>query len=176
LRDPNQPRGWGSHRLHAENGPAIAWPDGWGLYVDHGVQMPFDVGHDRSRLTVARIDAEQNAEVRRVMIKWYGVDRYMRDSGARVVHQDLDQLGNPRRLLWRDQPGDEPIVTIEVTDSTPQDDGSLKKYMLRVNPLMYGGRAGRECHAAVASTWRFKSDKTKPFFKTPDEYRPLVET
>jgi hypothetical protein len=172
----NNLRGFGSHRLHADNGPAISWPDGWGLYVDHGVRMPFDVGHDRRKLTVARIDAEVNAEVRRVMIKWYGVDRYMRDCGAQVVHEDCDQLANPRRLLWRDQPGDEPIVLIEVTDSTPQADGSLKKYILRVDPKAYGGRAGRECHAAIASTWRHRSDPTKLMFKTPESYCPLVET
>jgi hypothetical protein len=163
-------------RLHSENAPAIRYPDGWAIHAVHGVRMPGELVEDHSKITVARIDTESNAEVRRVLIGWYGVDRYMRDSGARVVHADNDPLGNPRRLLWRDLPGDEPIVMVEVTDSTPQPDGHRKIYTLRVDPKAYGGKAGRECHAAIASTWRHKGDANKLFFAKPEAYQPVVET
>ena len=115
-------------------------------------------------------------KVRRVLIGWYGMDRYLRDSGAVVVHEDLDALGNPRRLFRRDQADDEPIVAVEVTDSTPLPDGQRKKDTLRVDPSQYSGRAGRECHAAIASTWRKKADHSVLMFSSPENYHPAIET
>ena len=176
LSDPNRARGWGSHRMHAESAPAIAWPDGWSLYFHHGMQMPTELAEDHSKITVERIDAERNAEVRRVLIGWYGLARYVQDSGSIVVHADQDQYGRDRRLLRRELADDEPIVVVEVTNSTAEPDGSFRKYHLRVDPNAYDGRAGRECHAAIASTWRTKSDTSKFGFKRPEDYRPEVET
>ena len=31
-----KPQGWGSHQLHREDGPAIAWGDEWALHFEHG--------------------------------------------------------------------------------------------------------------------------------------------
>lgn len=176
LVDPTRSRGWGSHRLHSETGPAVGFQDGWGVYAIHGVRVPAYVVEHPETITTALIDAEQNAEVRRVMIDRYGADRYVRDSGAHVVHSDLDQYDRPRRLLRKEVPDDEPIVMVEVTNATREPDGHLKKYMLRVDPNAYGGRAGRECHAAIASTWRRKGDTSQLMFAKPEDYAPLVET
>jgi hypothetical protein len=163
-------------RPHSDNGPALRYRDGYSLYASHGVRVPTDLGVDHSKITVARIDAEQNAEVRRVLIGWFGMDRYLRESGATVVHEDFDALGNPRRLFRREQPDDEAIVAVEVTDSTPVPDGEARKYVMRVDPTKYDGRAGRECHAAIASTWRRKDDLSKMMFARPEDYAPVGET
>jgi len=162
-------------RLHAENAPAFRWL-GVDDYWHHGVLMPSNLAADKSLITAARIDAETNAEVRRVLIEWFGVALYVRESGAGIVHADVDQYGRPRRLLRRDVPGDEPIVMIEVTNSTAEPDGSFRTYMLRVDPNAYGGRASRECHAAVASLCRRKSDRAQLYFKRPEDYAPRIET
>jgi hypothetical protein len=38
-------------------------------------------------------------ELRRIIIEALGPDRFYRDVDAKVVHQDIDGAGNPRRLL-----------------------------------------------------------------------------
>lgn len=161
LADPNRPRGWGSHRLHHDTRAAVSWADGWGVYAVHGVRIPFERRHiveSPGRITVAEIEAETNAELRRVLIERYGTERYVVDSGATVVHSlpaDYPVAGlRTARLLRKDVRDDEPIVYVDVLNSTPEPDGTHRRYMLRVDPSAYGGDAARNAHAAVASTWR----------------------
>ncbi len=170
------------NRPHCTTGPFCRWRDGFALYAVHGVRVPWDIIEDNSSITVKRIEAEQNAEVRRVMIGLYkggrdvggGPAAYLADSGARVVHEDKDMLGADRRLLWKDVAGDEPIVMIDVRNSTQDPDGTWKRYQLRVDPSAYSGRAGRECLAAIASTWRDVDGSM--LFARPEDYQPCVET
>jgi len=172
-------------RLHCETGPAIAYPDGFGVWAWHGVRVPRDVietGADE--LTIGRVLEERNAEVRRVLIERMGHARYLAKSGARQVGRD--DWGT----LWRaERHDDTPIVVVEVVNSTPEPDGSARTYHLRVHPafgedrtevavpLVTLGDDGRELrrrtvtvprtpHAAIAST----------FGLTPTEYQPAEQT
>jgi hypothetical protein len=141
-------------------------------------------------LSVPRIESEQNAEVRRIMLSRYGQDRFLRDSGAELVSQD--ECG----LLYRKElADDEPLVMVRVLNPTPEHDGTLneaqarkafgdamvdanlstmqrigfalrgsrpkfKEYFLRVPPTMQTARE------AVA--WTFEQD--------PKTYRPELQT
>src|SRR4029077_16694720 len=115
------------------------------------------------RITVAKIDGETNAEIRRVMIERYcfghevsGAGAYLRDAGAKRLDHD-EQFGT----LWRREViGDEPIVMVEVINRSPEPDGHFRHYFLRVPPDIAGS------HAAVAWT----------FGKTPKTYHPLIES
>jgi hypothetical protein len=150
-------------RLHCNTGPACAYPDGWAIYAVHGVRVPRYVIEEPARIDVARIGAETNAEVRRVMIERYrhgenvsGSAAYVRDSGAKRLDHD-ERFGT----LWRrDLPNDEPIVMIEVINSTPEPDGRFKRYWLRVPPDT------KTAHEAVAWT----------FGVPAKDYAPAVET
>jgi hypothetical protein len=116
-------------RLHREDGPALQYPDGWGIWAWHGVRVPQDVIERPETITVEQIEHERNAEVRRVLITRYGQDRYLRDSGAQQLHRD--EWG----ALWRKElAGDEPLVMVQVTNSTAEPDGTYKDYFLRVQP------------------------------------------
>ena len=165
-------------RLHSLSGPACAYPDGWGIYAVHGVRVPADIIEDRASLTVARIDAEENAEVRRVMIDLYGSKKYLTDSGAAVVQEckaDHYIVGlRSARLLRKEVKDDEPILMIDLLNSTPEPDGSVKRYLLRVDPNAYDGEASRDCLAAVASTWRNADGSLA--FKRPQDYQPIFES
>ena len=165
-------------RVHNLSGPACAYPDGWAIYAVHGVRVPADIIEDRSTITVARIEAETNAEVRRVMIDLYDPKRYLADSGAVVVQElpvDHYLIGlRTARLLRKEVPNDEAIIMVDVLNSSPEPDGTVKRYQLRVDPNAYDGAASRDCLAAVASTWRNADGSL--VFERPQDYSPVFES
>ena len=172
------------HRPHNDAGPSHRWRDGWSLWYIHGVRVTEQIVMHPETLTAAQIDAEENAEVRRVMLERFGMSRYILESGAKPQHQDEFGI-----LYRRELANDEPIVMVRVLNSTPEPDGSLsmeeamqvfgeakvkrqltilgwdkparwKEYWLRVPPNM------QTAHEAVAWT----------FGKTPATYNPDWET
>lgn len=156
LADPGVPRGWGSHRLHREDGPAVVWPDGWGVWAWHGVRVPQRVIEQPDTLSPAEILGESNAEVRRVMMERFGPDRLLRETDAELVDDD-GEFGK----LWRlPVDGDEDLVMVEVVNSTLEPDGSAKDYWLRVPP---GVGSARE---AVAWTFDVPADLYQPTVQT----------
>jgi hypothetical protein len=141
--------------LHAADGPAIAYPDGWEIWAWHGVRVPHWVIATPERLTVAHIQTQRRNDVRRVMIERYGVERYVQDAGALKVASD--EFGT----LWRcPLLGDEPLVMVEVVNATPEPDGSFRNYWMRVPPNM---RTPRE-----AIAWTFGVDA--------HDYDPTIQT
>jgi hypothetical protein len=130
-------------RLHCADGPSIAWGDGWSLWHWHGQAIAQRIIEQPESITVAEIDAEFNAELRRVMIERYGTARYVRDSGAVEVDVWTDEAGQPVRLLRRDVPDDEPIVMLHLINSTVDPDGQRREYWRRVPPTMRSAWAAR---------------------------------
>ncbi|WP_416968823.1 DUF6745 domain-containing protein [Streptomyces sp. 4F14] len=124
-------------RLDRGDGPALAFPDGFALCAWRGMPVPPDFLDELRTLVPQRIQAEENAELRRVMLEFYGYERYLADSGAKPVHRD--ETG----VLWRIEMGiDEPVVMVEVVNSTPEPDGSRNVYWLRVPPRTRTAREG----------------------------------
>jgi hypothetical protein len=118
----------GLRRMHNATGPALR-SDVENLYFWHGVMVPAFVVTKPEWITLKHIGDEENAEVRRVFIERYGLSRYLLDSGAKKLGED--EFGE----LYRTEiPGDEPLVMVKVLNSTPEPDGSLKPYFLRVHP------------------------------------------
>jgi hypothetical protein len=143
------------NRPHSSDGPSHRWRDGWELYYWHGVRVTQQIVMEPQTLTIEQVRAEENAEVRRVMIERMGHERYLRECGATLAHED--RYGK----LWRaPRPDDTDIVMVEVINSTPEPDGSRNRYMLRVPPTT------QTAHEGVAWT----------FGKTVAEYAPRVET
>jgi hypothetical protein len=141
-------------RLHSE-GAALAYADGYQLWAWRGMPIPPSLAAELPTLTCDRIRAEPNAELRRVLLEHYGYDRYLRESGARQLH--TDDTG----VLWHlDLPNDEPLVMVQVVNSTPEPDGTSRIYWLRVPPQTRTAREG------VAWT----------FGLTADEYQPRMQT
>ena len=138
-----------------DTGPALLYPDGFGIWAIHGVRVPQRVIEAPTTITAQEVAAEQNVAVRRVMIERMGTARYLREAGA--VKVNTDDWGT----LWSlDSPGDERIVMVEVLNSTPEADGSFSTYWLRVPP------ATRTAHAAVAWT----------FGESVETYAPVIQT
>lgn len=160
-------------RLHSLSGPALAYGDGFVKYMVHGIEVePSIIKDPVDALTPRRIENEHNAEVRRTLLELYGSERYLRQTGARVIHE-----GRHGRKLWWRMPSEnrvhrgmeadsiftnsnEPLVMVEVKNSTPEPDGSIKTYFLRVAPHI--------TNADVAVAWTFGL--------TLEEYEPFQET
>jgi hypothetical protein len=158
--------------LHCEDGPAVAW-EGYGIYAVQGVTVPEWIIERPGDITAASIDAEQNAEVRRIMMDRYGIARYVADGGWSVVDESLDPLGNPRRLLGKDG-----MLLVEMTNSTVDADGSKRIYHVFVHPELrplpdpedpegtLGEPQELTAHNAIASTFGVRGE----------DYHPDVET
>jgi hypothetical protein len=142
-------------RLDRSDGPALAFPDGFALYAWRGMPVPGEFLRELESLSAARIRAEDNAELRRVMLEHYGYDRYLDETGAVPVHKD--ETG----VLWRiAMPDDEAVVMVEVVNSTPEPDGTSRTYWLRVPP---GTKTAKE---GVAWTFGLTAETYEPVRQT----------
>ncbi|MFB4420192.1 DUF6745 domain-containing protein [Streptomyces sp. QL37] len=142
-------------RLDRGDGPALAYPDGFALYAWRGMPVPVEFLDGLANLTPERIRAEENAELRRVMLEYYGYDRYLAESGAEPVHRDESGI------LWRiAMEGDEDVVMVEVVNSTPEPDGTHRVYWLRVPPRTRTAKEG------VAWTFGIEGDAYAPVRQT----------
>lgn len=144
--------GW----LHGESTAAVRYLDGCALYAWHGVRVYPRIILDPGSITLAEIDSPRaDPEIRRIKIARYGQGRYLKASGARLIHQD------ERGVLWRkERPGDSPLVMVEVRNCTPEPDGALKSFLLRV-PVSIN-------RASDAVAWTFGMDAAS--------YAPVLET
>ena len=99
----------------------------------------------------------ENAEMRRVAIEALGPDRFFSEARAKIIHEDIDGIGNRRRLLRVRVSGARRgyLQAVEVTCPTT---GHI--YHLGVPQNV------RACQEAVASTFGLKAD----------EYRPVRES
>jgi len=142
-------------RLHRSDGPALRFGGGFELHAWGGTPVPADFIGSLGSLSSGQITREENAELRRVMLEYYGFDRYLNDTGATPVSRD--ETG----VLWRiDMPGDEPVAMVEVQNATQEPDGTSRTYWLRVPPFLQTAREG------VAWT----------FGLTAEEYLPVKQT
>ncbi|MCT4353304.1 hypothetical protein M5362_09190 [Streptomyces sp. Je 1-79] len=142
-------------RLDRGDGPALAFRDGFALYAWRGMAVEEEFLAGLGGLTPERIRAEENAELRRVMLEYYGYERYLDESGARPV--DRDETG----VLWRiELADDEDVVMVEVVNATPEPDGTFRTYWLRVPPGTATAREG------VAWTFGFDAAAYEPVVQT----------
>jgi hypothetical protein len=155
--------------LHNDHGPSIAYRDGYKMFHVHGVQVTEKVVKDD--FTWEDIEKEQNAEVRRIMLERYTAERYLKECGAKLVHED--RFGKLwERRIPNDSVDEGRIMFVELLNSTPEPDGSIKTYFLRVDPNAYGGL--KTAHAAVASMYR--DSEGGLIFDKPEKYSPVRET
>ena len=147
--------GFPVHRLHATDGPALRYRDGWAVYAIHGVRVPERVVVQPETITAREVLAERNVEVARVMREQMG-PRFVAEANPTFIHEDTDSRGNRRRLLDIAAPNvpDRRIVLVEVICPS-----TGRVYLNRVPPTV------RTCVEAVA--WRVGVDV--------ERYRPLVE-
>jgi hypothetical protein len=140
--------------LHNETGPAVKFRDGYSAWEVEGVRVTEKVV--TRDFNAQDIQNEQNAEVRRIMLRFYGEGKYIEEIGAKMVQED--KYGQLFRVEFSD---DEPICMVRVVNATPEPDGTGNRIYFIEVPDGF-----ETAHAAVAWT----------FHQTPETYDPLVET
>jgi hypothetical protein len=164
-------------RIHCETGPAIAYPDGFKIYAIHGTRISDYIIDAPEQITVERIEAEPNAEIRRIMVDRYkngselsGAGAYLIDSGSEVLDDD-EKYGTLYRRYRMD---DTPLIMVRVTNNTVEPDGTVRQFFLRVHPelrpMMWNKQLGAPqamtARNAVASTWGMRGEEFLPEART----------
>ncbi len=128
------PDGWGSHRLHREDGPAISWRDGWSLHYWHGTRVPADLV-EGDGWTADRVLREPNSEIRRCAVEklasTQGWQRIVADLRCPQVGDTVPDPGNPGQTLslYRlEQVYDEPVGLLLMTNGTVERDGTRHEF------------------------------------------------
>ncbi len=122
----------GEERLHADDGPAVRYPDGFTVHAWHGTRVPSWVFDD---LSVERITAETNVEVRRCAIERIGWPAFVEQAALRLVSSARDP-GNPgAELRLYDLPYQRwgrPTRLLLAIKGSVERDGTRRQYGLRV--------------------------------------------
>src|SRR5919199_1116434 len=99
------------NRLHAEGEPAIEFADGWNFYYYHGVRLPEKYGQVHPNQWQSQwLLAEENAELRRVLIQGIGYDRIIQELEAKQIDSWQEYA-----LLQIDKADVEPICLLKMT-------------------------------------------------------------
>jgi hypothetical protein len=123
-------------RLHCETGPAIVYPDGWGVYAWHGTRVPADLIEKVWGL--GEIFAEPNSEIRRCAIEKIGWDAFIEESGLKVIASAPDPGNTPHHIALYDLPDtlsdlfDVDARILLCTNGTIEPDGTRRRFGLPV--------------------------------------------
>jgi hypothetical protein len=141
-------------RLHAADGPALSYRDGWSVHAWKGVLVPAWIIDRPERINVRSIAANHDPQIRRCMIDILTPQRFIAEGGAYRVSQD--EIGT----LWRQRWRWEAWAAVEVVNGTAELDGTHKHYFLQVPPTV---RSARE---AVAWTYGLTEQRYRPKLRT----------
>lgn len=154
-----------AQRLHGENGKALEYRDGWGVYAWHGYRLSGKnvwIIEDKASITPELIEAEPNAELRRIMLEIYGYENYLTQRKTKVVAED-ELHGQTRRLLEFTL-GNEPVRVIEVNNGSLEPDGTRRKFILGC--VHRNGRYPDTPHEAVAWSYGINPKIYKELLRT----------
>ncbi|WP_347593071.1 DUF6745 domain-containing protein [Acrocarpospora sp. B8E8] len=121
---------WGDNgevRLHAPDGPAIRYADGFEVHAWHGVEVPSWVITDPD---VQRIDRESNIEIRRCAIERIGWPSYIEQARLWLLAAAPDP-GNPGAELRLYDMRKDTRVLLAINGSVERD-GTRRQYGLTV--------------------------------------------
>ncbi|MDE2102883.1 MAG: hypothetical protein KGL39_36905 [Patescibacteria group bacterium] len=117
-----------------------------------GVQVTEKIA--RREFTVADALAENNVEVRRIMLGLLPADAVVSSGALKEIHRDdFGVLYCDDASSWR---GRNALMLVKVVNSTPEPDGTFKDYYLRVPPDM------RTAKQAVAWTFGMSVEQYQP--------------
>jgi hypothetical protein len=134
-----------ARRLHAIDGPALRYRDGYSLYAWKGQRIPAEYIEQRATRSAADVLNEQNAEMRRILMEIYvdvhGPRAMLAAMDAKLIAEDTEH-GRPRRLY--DIRGHRYLA---VVNGSLEPDGSRREFLLGAHP------EAATPHEAVAASY-----------------------
>lgn len=113
---------------HCETGAAIAWTDGFGAYTLHNIHVEARFLLQPETITVKDILAQTNAEIRRVLIEKYGMEKFLKDGEYKEFAKDsYGVLYENPKIDSEDTMGLRRLLRLE--DSTPDERGVREVYI-----------------------------------------------
>jgi hypothetical protein len=132
-------------RLHAADGPALRYRDGYSLYAWKGQRIPAAYIEQRATRTAGDVLGESNAELRRILMDIYAVehgsDAMLQAMDAKLLSEDMYH-GRPRRLY--DIAGHRYLYVI---NGSLEPDGTRRQFLLGAHP------EAATPHEAVAASY-----------------------
>lgn len=93
-------------RAHCATGPAIAYPDGWSVYLWHGIRVPEEWILHPADMDPVKVINWPNIEQRRAAMEIMGWERVLTGLDAKVINEDPDpQIGTLLEADLPDAPG-----------------------------------------------------------------------
>ena len=90
-----------SGKLHSETRKALEYPDGWWLYIIHGVRFDEELWRKIAygKITAQEVLGLKNAEQRMVAMKVRGMENFLKELNAKLV--DKSERGNELYLVQK---------------------------------------------------------------------------
>ena len=88
-------------RLHCENGPALAYPDGFSIWSINGVRVDEQIVMRPETQSLEQLRSEQNAEIKRVRIERFGWLKYLKKNKATVLDFRRNEIEQTDESLMR---------------------------------------------------------------------------
>lgn len=108
--------------LHCDNGPAIAWKDGYCEYFLNGVSVSKELAETPAvHLDPKILVTEKNAEVRREIVRKIGLERIVSALNAEIIDKEVVELKNGQKLEYE-------VVLLDLGD------GRKRPYLKMINP------------------------------------------
>ena len=98
---------------HCETGPFCRWRDGSELYAIHGVYIPRSVVMHPDLQTIDQIKLEKNEEVRRIRIERFGWERFLKESGSKLVESRKNDRDAQQECLYLLDDGTKRFVCVD---------------------------------------------------------------
>lgn len=148
---------------HSDGAPAIQWPDAQEVWAFNGQIVPRAWIVEPERITRERFERTNSLPMTEVMLEIYGIERYVQESGEVLTEDEVGKLWHAAHpwqssATWGALPVN--LRVVEVLNSTPEPDGAVRTYWLRVPGTTRRPREG------VAWTFDVREH----------DYQPTVET
>lgn len=102
------------NNLHCEDGPAIAYADGWELYFWHGTSIPKEWIMDKKNVDVSLALTWQNIEQRRCLAEIIGWEKVLDQLNPTTIDKDEDpQIGTLVEVDLPDSDGPSRFICVK---------------------------------------------------------------
>ncbi|MGH9931011.1 MAG: DUF6745 domain-containing protein [Pyrinomonadaceae bacterium] len=95
---------------HCDDGPAIAFRDGWKVWMIDGIRLDEQIVMQPETQTIKQIDGEQNQDIRSIRIQRFGWPRYIRESGATCRDERANEIEGTLEALYRTKSGEQRLI------------------------------------------------------------------